>query len=232
MGKLDEDWVSGAIVNHTSLTGANISKCRAFDTRFPFKMWQVMMNTTLNAKLPPECKAKPVMALLTEKKIKAFGDIFRDLAVDDDRVFSTGIINWGNICLFRGIHVVGSDFLQAVQHIDTDIEVDIAEEEITNEFDIENNFNVNTAAFVRGSRTHSIINMFKDKHEQARMQQWQGKQQIDSVTTNARVDESHSALMAKSQAKKLAGMPAARARLEEFKEETKKRRRVTVADAE
>ena len=60
----------------------------------------------------------------------------------------------------------------------------------------------------------------------------QATQQIDRVTTNARVEESHSALMAESQAKELAGMEAARARLEESEEETKKRRRVTVADVE
>ena len=43
-GKVDEDYIAGCIVKHTQLSWQMVSKCRAFDSQFVRKFWQVLMN--------------------------------------------------------------------------------------------------------------------------------------------------------------------------------------------
>ena len=81
MGKVDEEWVAGYIVKTTKLTWGDVSKCRAFDSKFGYKFWLVLTNSIAGCKLPEECKAKPVMARIADSRVHGLGNVFAQLNV-------------------------------------------------------------------------------------------------------------------------------------------------------
>ena len=113
-GKVDEDYIAVCIVKHTQLSWQMVSKCRAFDSQFVRKFWQVLMNAALNFQLPPEAKAKPVMSLLVDMRVKELGNKFATLTMNDKCILPTGKANWGliGVFLFVALPKRGMSFLQ------------------------------------------------------------------------------------------------------------------------
>ena len=97
LGKVDEDWIAGIIIKHTALDWAAVSKCRAFDSKFPSKFFQLLMNAASSTKLPAECKSKPVLAITVESRVKEYDNVFIDLKMDDKNVMKSGKVNWARL---------------------------------------------------------------------------------------------------------------------------------------
>ena len=241
LGKVDEDRIAGIFIKHTALDWAPVSKCRAFDSKFPSKFLQLLMNAASSTKLQAECKSKPVLAITVESRVKEYDNVIIDLKMDDMNVMKSGRVNSGKIGIFRAKKEGGSPNWSTVSHLYTKETVDIHDEQITPDFELEGNIAPKTAVFKKGSRAHTVLTMFTQTQQSA-MAPWSGKSEIlnamvlqavkkiHDASSGVKVQEDHDKLMEAFVLKRTEALKAANDKLKLAKEEQVKRRRITVAD--
>ena len=246
MGKLvsnEEDWCAGVLKKHTQLTWDQISKCRSFDRQLISKMWQILNHTSLSLKLPIECQAKPVMAIVVDQRVRFLESPLQNVTMDDVNILSSGKVNYARIGIYRAKGRIAETTVKHVTHVYSKLTVNIEEEGIKTDFDLEHNWSTTKAMFKKASRTHSIYGMFTKEQREA-MQPWGSKSEqfmemvaaalkkIHDVTSGVKVEEDHEALVKASKEAKVQAMGDARKRLSDNKAARASKRKITVGDGE
>jgi len=248
MGKVDKEFIAGIVCKYTQLTLADVSKCRAFDTKFCQKMWLLLMNSMGAVKLPAECKSKPVLAGIAKKRITDLGNRLANVKVNGVDVLTTGKVNWGRIGMFRATvgpsGEGGPTIITEVTHVYSGAKVNVAEEGITEDFVFDMNWNSRQAVLMRGTRKHVICDFFKTAEQKKAIAPWCGKcqslQEIASeknheikqrqASEGSGVTVNRTDLLKETAAKRSQAISDAKAKLAEARERNAKSRRISVAE--
>ena len=150
-------------------------------------------------------------------------------------------MNWGRIGFYRAT-VGANKVIKTITHVYAKVSVNIEKENITDDFLFEYNWNPKQALLVKGSRRHLIFDFFSTDDKKG-MAPWSGlpkglvesanaataqlKEKSDANTMHIKPDE----LLKETHVKKSAAIAAARDKLAKAKEESAKKRRISVAES-
>jgi len=242
MNKVCETFMATEICARTGLTGTELSTAMALDPKFVRYFFYVMCNTSAATKLPSACIQKPVLRKLIAERVEKLGSSFHYL--DRATLFSAGKINWGKCGYYSFQMKAGTNTVQYISFVhDKDVKTpDISEEGITSDFSIEHGWSIKLATFTKGSRNHSVSQLFSEE-QRKKLVGWTGAEKgvttaVDGIVAHfataagaPQVEISKAVLSEETNKKRTEAMNAARLKLAETKSATAKKRKVSIAEA-
>ena len=246
VASLDEDFCAGVVEKLTKLGIEYISMARAFDCKFPQKMVQLFLNAVAGCKVPAGSENKKVLFTAIKARTEWLGlsDELATFRSGDRRFLASGKVLWPAIGVYRFTYE--ADMVITIKNIFTLITIDVSAEDITTEFEVHRSWCGKTAFLAKGSRRHTIIDFFSEECKRhPTMLPWTGQsrefiahiaQATTSVANSEKISDStkvvvdHTTLMKETVDVKRKALAKAKETLLQRQEETKKKRRTSIAD--
>lgn len=241
LGKLEEDFVLGWIAKNTELSANDLSKCRAFDSKFTHKLFLLMVHAMAGTKVPESCRSKRVLARALDMRLHQLGAPFELLKVDNKDIMQSGKVNWARLGIFK-VTTNDKNIITDFTHLFSGEKCNVEKEGISDDFTFEGNWNARAATLIKSSRKHLVWELFS-KAQQLKMAPWTGS--CKSLCENAEQSVVYfkglaeddikvigkDDYMKETNQKRSFAIKAAREKLELARAEAQKKRRISVADA-